>query len=141
MDHLFPIKIVNAAKMIEFGELMARSLKSGDVVALVGNLGAGKTHITQGIARGLGYLEAVTSPTFALVNEYLSAEPELVHFDLYRLNEPEELLDIGWEEYLEREAILVVEWADRFPALMPVGTHCIHIEHVDGGRLLSYDRV
>ncbi len=141
MDDLFPIKIENAQAMIAFGEQIAESLKAGDVVALVGDLGAGKTHITQGIAKKLGYLAEVTSPTFALVNEYVAAKPELIHFDLYRLEQAEELLEIGWEEYLERDAVLVVEWADRFPELMPAGTICIHIEHVEGGRELFYSKI
>ncbi len=141
MDNLFPIKIVNAATMIAFGEQLAGFLRDGDVVALVGDLGAGKTHITQGIAKGLGYDTEVTSPTFALVNEYVSVRSEVIHFDLYRLELPEELLEIGWEEYLEREAVLIVEWADRFPELMPAGTHCLHIERVEGGRELFYSKI
>jgi len=127
--------------MREFGEQLAGYLKAGDVIALVGDLGAGKTHITQGIAKAKGNEGEVTSPTFALVNEYLSGNTEVLHFDLYRMENAEELLQIGWEEYLERDAILVVEWADRFPELMPAGTHCILIEHLEEGRSLNYGKV
>jgi len=141
MRSLFPIQIDTPEAMKEFGRTLGGMLKSGDVVALVGDLGAGKTHITQGISAACGYQGEVTSPTFALVNEYASAMPEILHFDLYRMERAEELLEIGWEDYLERDAIIIVEWADRFPELMPTGTHCIHIQHSEGGRLLSYDSV
>ena len=143
MKHLFPIEILDPVAMKKFGQEIGVHLKPGNVLALVGDLGAGKTHITQGIAEHFGYLEEVTSPTFALVNEYeTGAElPDLIHFDLYRLEQPEDLLEIGWEDYLERDVILIVEWADRFPELMPSGTMCILIEHLEKGRRLSYDIV
>lgn len=140
MNELFPINIPNAEAMKDFGKKIGENLKSGDVLALVGDLGAGKTHITQGIAQYFNYREEVTSPTFALVNEYITERdlPDVIHFDLYRLEKAEDLLEIGWEEYLERDAVLVVEWADRFPELMPNGTKCVLIEHLDVGRSLSY---
>ena len=141
MEGLFPIIINGAEAMREFGKTLKNHLKEGDILALVGDLGAGKTHITQGILAALDYPGEVTSPTFALVNEYTTAVPEVVHFDLYRMEQAEELLEIGWEDYLERDAILIVEWADKFPELMPPGTKCIHIEHQKNGRLLSYDVV
>jgi len=124
--------------MKSFGIKLSKLLKSGEVLALIGDLGAGKTHLTQGVANGLGRKESVTSPTFALVNEYSDCIPELIHFDWYRMEKPEELLAIGWEDYLERDAILVIEWPDRFPEMIPAGSHCIHIEHLESGRRLSY---
>ncbi|MGJ8672260.1 tRNA (adenosine(37)-N6)-threonylcarbamoyltransferase complex ATPase subunit type 1 TsaE [Rubritalea sp.] len=138
MQQYFPVEIDSPEAMKDFGSHISRKLASGDVLALIGDLGAGKTHLTQGIAQALGREEAVTSPTFALVNEYTDCSPELIHFDWYRMETPEELLAIGWEDYLEREAILVIEWPDRFPEMIPTGTHCIHIEHINGGRRLSY---
>ncbi len=143
MKHLFPTEIPDPVAMRNFGIELGRHLKSGDVLALVGDLGAGKTHITQGIAEYFGYLHEVTSPTFALVNEYITEveKSDLIHFDLYRLEKSEDLLEIGWEDYLERDAILIVEWADRFPELMPNGTKCVFIEHLEQGRKLSYDLV
>lgn len=141
MQHLFPKEISTPEDMQDLGAKWAGELKSGDVVALVGDLGAGKTHFTQGLARALGHHGEVTSPTFALVNEYTDCCPVVIHFDWYRLEQAGELLALGWEEYLERDAILVVEWADRFPELVPEGAHCLHIEHAAGGRLVSYDRV
>lgn len=88
-------------------------------VTLDGDLGAGKTHFSQGVARGLGVAEAVTSPTFALVEEHLSGVTPLFHFDLYRLEREAQLEDIGFTEYLERPGLSVIEWADRFPKALP----------------------
>lgn len=133
MNALFPVEIIGAEAMREFGVKMGKHLKSGDVVALIGDLGAGKTHLTQGIALSKGYQGDVTSPTFALVNEYLAGddgELDVFHFDVYRLEKAEEMLDIGWEDYLVREGVIVIEWADKFPELIPAGTWCVGIEHV-----------
>jgi len=133
MNELFPVKIIGAEAMRAFGVQMGNLLKSGDVVALIGDLGAGKTHLTQGIAQSMNYTGEVTSPTFALVNEYLAEEEDqldVFHFDVYRLEEAEEMLQIGWEDYLERDGVIVIEWADKFPELIPEGTWCVGIEHV-----------
>ena len=134
MNELFPAEIVGAEAMRAFGAKIGNLLKSGDIVALIGDLGVGKTHITQGIAQSMGYEGEVTSPTFALVNEYLAETAEyldLFHFDVYRLDEADELLQIGWEDYLEREGVIVIEWADKFPELIPSGTWCVGIEHAE----------
>ena len=109
--------------MKDFGSSLAKQLHSGDILALIGDLGAGKTQLTQGIASALGRTDAVTSPTFTLVNEYTDCTPELIHFDWYRMEQPEELLAIGWEDYLERDAILVIEWPDRFRYRLYQGRH------------------
>ena len=94
------------------GETLARRLKAGDVIAFSGDLGAGKTAFTRGLARGLGVTERVTSPTFTIVNEYLGGRLPLFHFDLYRLGSAEELFDIGWEDYLVRGGVCAVEWSE-----------------------------
>ncbi|MGJ8657323.1 MAG: tRNA (adenosine(37)-N6)-threonylcarbamoyltransferase complex ATPase subunit type 1 TsaE [Akkermansiaceae bacterium] len=133
MNELFPVEIIGAEAMRAFGKKMGKWLKSGDVVALIGDLGAGKTHLTQGIALSKGYKGEVTSPTFALVNEYLGGEDgevDVFHFDVYRLEDAEEMLEIGWEDYLDRDGVVVIEWADKFPELIPVGAWCVGIEHV-----------
>ena len=90
---------------------LAEGLKPGDVLALDGDLGAGKTAFTRGLAAGLGYPGRVQSPTFTIVNEYDGGRLPLFHFDLYRLTSPEELFDIGWEDYLDRGGVCCVEWS------------------------------
>ena len=94
------------------GAALARALKPGTVIAYRGALGAGKTAFTRGLARGLGVKEAVTSPTYTIVNEYLGGRIPLFHFDMYRLGSEDELFDIGWEDYLERGGICAVEWSE-----------------------------
>lgn len=100
------------------GEALAPKLAAGTVLALRGDLGAGKTAFTRGLARGLGYSGAVTSPTFTVVNEYEGGRLPLFHFDLYRLGSADELWDIGWEDYLDRGGVCAVEWSERAEGLM-----------------------
>ena len=87
-------------------------LTPGTVIAYRGPLGAGKTAFTRGLARGLGVREPVTSPTYTIVNEYLTGRLPLFHFDMYRLDSAEELFDIGWEDYLDRGGVCAVEWSE-----------------------------
>lgn len=94
------------------GEKLAQLLRPGDVIAYYGDLGAGKTAFTRGVAAGLGVQERVTSPTYTIVNEYLSGRMPLFHFDMYRLSSSEELFDIGWEDYLARGGVCAVEWSE-----------------------------
>ena len=94
------------------GAALGRILPAGTVLAYTGDLGAGKTAFTRGLARGLGYREPVTSPTYTIVNEYLGGRLPLFHFDMYRLGSAEELWDIGWEDYLDRGGICAVEWSE-----------------------------
>ena len=108
------------------GETLARRLGPGDVVAYRGDLGAGKTAFTRGLARGLGCTGRVTSPTFTVVNEYEGRLP-LFHFDLYRLAGEEELCDVGWEDYLDRGGVCAVEWSERAEAALPRETVWVSI--------------
>ena len=94
------------------GEALALRLQPGDVVAYRGDLGAGKTAFTRGLAKGLGVREPVTSPTYTIVNEYTSGKMPLFHFDMYRLHSADDLFDIGWEDYLERGGVCAVEWSE-----------------------------
>ena len=94
------------------GQRLAERLQPGDVIAYTGDLGAGKTAFTRGLARGLGITERITSPTFTIVNEYQGGRLPLFHFDMYRLGSSEELFDIGWEEYLARGGVCAVEWSE-----------------------------
>ena len=94
------------------GARLARSIPGGAVIAMYGDLGAGKTAFTRGLARGLGAAEPVTSPTYTIVNEYLSGRIPLFHFDMYRLKNSDDLFDIGWDDYLERGGVCAVEWSE-----------------------------
>ena len=133
MEELF---IRNAEEMITFGEGYAKSLKAGDILAIVGDLGAGKTHFTKGVAAGLGYADC-TSPTFTLVNESHGGDYDLYHFDFYRIKKEEELWSLGWDEYLEKGGVVIAEWADLFPEVFPAHTTWMKIQHEKGGRVVK----
>ena len=96
----------------EVGAALSKVLSPGTVIAYRGDLGAGKTAFTRGLARGLGVSDPVTSPTYTIVNEYLGGRMPLFHFDMYRLHSADDLWDIGWEDYLERGGICAVEWSE-----------------------------
>ena len=100
------------------GAALAQKLQPGTVLAFRGDLGAGKTAFTRGLARGLGADDRVTSPTYTIVNEYLSGRLPLFHFDMYRLVSEDDLFDIGWEDYLERGGICAVEWSENVAGAM-----------------------
>ncbi|MBN1351794.1 tRNA (adenosine(37)-N6)-threonylcarbamoyltransferase complex ATPase subunit type 1 TsaE [candidate division KSB1 bacterium] len=104
---------------IEFGHKLADSLKPGDVVALIGELGSGKTCLTRGICQGFDVKEDVTSPTFVLINEYRGRIP-IYHFDFYRLDSSEEVLNLGVDDYFnEKDGLCLIEWADRALSVLP----------------------
>ena len=108
------------------GQALGRVLMPGTVLAYEGDLGAGKTAFTRGLARGLGATEQVTSPTYTIVNEYLSGRMPLFHFDMYRLSSADDLWDIGWEDYLDRNGVCAVEWSENVrDALEGAITVCI----------------
>ena len=96
----------------QVGAALGAVLQPGSILAYEGDLGAGKTAFTRGLARGLGYTEPVTSPTYTIVNEYLSGRMPLFHFDMYRIASSDDLWDIGWEDYLERGGVCAVEWSE-----------------------------
>ena len=100
------------------GAALAKQLQPGTVLAYRGDLGAGKTAFTRGLAKGLGAGEPVTSPTYTIVNEYLSGRIPLFHFDMYRLKSADDLFDIGWEDYLERGGVCAVEWSENVEEAM-----------------------
>jgi len=103
---------------IELGKKIGRSLKPCDIVCIDGDLGSGKTHLTKGIALGLGIDEHITSPTFNIVNEY-EGRIKLYHFDVYRVNDPDEIAAIGFDEYIFSNAVSVIEWSDYIKELIP----------------------
>lgn len=116
----------------DIGSRVAAELHAGDVIALDGDLGAGKTHFTKGLARGLGVELPVTSPTFTLVHEYLGGRLPLFHFDFYRLENEEDIHRIGLEDYLSDAGVLVIEWATRFPHWLPKHTRWFRLSVLDG---------
>ena len=118
---------------VELATRIGAGLKKGDVLALVGELGAGKTRFVQGLAMGLGVPEGVfvRSPSFALINEYRGGSLPLYHFDFYRLTREAELSDLGIEEYMDGDGATVIEWADRFPGSLPDRTRRIEFKIID----------
>ena len=100
------------AETESIGVALGQRLKPGTVIAYRGDLGAGKTAFTRGLARGLGCREIVTSPTYTIVNEYLGGRIPLFHFDMYRLRSSDDLWDIGWDDYLDRGGVCAVEWSE-----------------------------
>lgn len=133
--------ITNSAVETEaLGEHIAASLQGGDILAFRGGLGAGKTAFVRGLARGLGIHDAITSPTYTIVNEYEGRLP-LFHFDLYRLNGIEALEDIGWDDYLIRNGVCCLEWSENVPEIAK-GAIIITIQHgvTDDQRIIHVER-
>ena len=137
----------SAAETIGLGVRIGEALKGGEVIALIGNLGTGKTHLTKGIAHGLG-VEAddlVTSPTYVLVNEYFTRDGamQVYHIDAYRLESAAEFEALGVEEYSRPDSVVLVEWVDRvLAALTPMNPIIIRLSHGGGDvRLLAFDNV
>lgn len=124
------VVVTSEAGMVALGREMAAELEAGQVFGLVGDLGAGKTHLVQGILEGLGAGNPAASPTFSLVHEHDDGTLPVAHFDFYRMKSPQEAIGIGWDEYLESGRILLVEWADRFDGtLMPADTRWLVLRH------------
>ena len=113
---------------IALGERLATQLRHGDVLALFGELGAGKTALVKGIARGLGIAQDVTSPTFTLIHEYSGGRLPLFHIDLYRLDSAEQALTIGVEDYLDPTGVTVVEWAEKIETMLPENATRIRLQ-------------
>lgn len=121
--------IKNELDTKEFGKELAQKLKPGDVVALIGDLGTGKTTLTKSIAEGLGITEMITSPTFTIVQEYTEGRIPLYHFDVYRLCDLEEMYELGYEEYFFGQGVCVVEWADQIMEIIPEDAVIIRITY------------
>ncbi len=123
---------------MDYGQRLAAELRAGDVLALTGDLGAGKTCLVKGIARGLGILQEITSPTFTLINEYVGGRLPLYHVDLYRLDSAEQALQIGLDDYLGRDGVTVIEWAEKVESLLPPTTRRLRIEFIaDNSRRIT----
>jgi tRNA threonylcarbamoyladenosine biosynthesis protein TsaE len=136
---MLTIKTHEPVATFALGRTLGRLLAAGDVVCLTGDLGAGKTLLVQGIAAGLDVNDDVTSPTFTILQVYETGRLPLYHFDLYRLDSPDELEGIGFADYTRGDGVAVIEWADKFPAAMPDEHLLIEIKSGAGdesGRLI-----
>ncbi len=119
------------------GHQAAAHALPGSVIALVGGLGAGKTHWTKGFVAGMGSVADVTSPTFGLLHEYPGGRLHVFHLDFYRLDSASELVALGWDELLDQEGVIIAEWGDKFPELLPPDTQWLHFTvEPDGSRTL-----
>jgi len=125
------VNIKNEKETRAFGLALAKELEPGAIVALVGDLGTGKTTLTRYIAEGLGILEPIQSPTFTIIREHRTGRLPLFHFDVYRLEGPEDLFELGYEDYFYGEGVTIVEWADKVAELMPEETLWIHLNYVE----------
>lgn len=141
---MFETTAASARETLELGRMLGGLLKEGDVIALFGDLGTGKSVFTQGVAQGLGVECCVTSPTFVLINEYQGVLP-LYHFDVYRLDDPDEVLELGYEEYFYGEGVTVIEWAEKIIEYLPNEYLAVTLEKTEpledqGRRLLFHPR-
>ena len=136
-DSPFPIPAIHDSRFTlhelrTWGEQLGRSLKAPALVTLQGDLGTGKTTLVQAICRGVGIREDVTSPTFALVNEYQVDDRTVFHLDLYRLQGPDDLTNLGWDDIVNSDAIVFVEWPDRAGNRLPSDRIRIRLDHIPG---------
>ncbi len=121
----------SAEETIELAAVLAKELKGGDAIGLIGDLGAGKTHFVHGLAKGLGISGYVTSPSFTIINIYTGANIKLNHIDLYRLGDHSELAELGLEEYIYADDVSVIEWAERAPEFLEDMRFVIRIDHIN----------
>ncbi|MGL6185418.1 MAG: tRNA (adenosine(37)-N6)-threonylcarbamoyltransferase complex ATPase subunit type 1 TsaE [Clostridium chrysemydis] len=112
-------EVRNIEETTALGETLGKILKPSDIVCLTGELGTGKTHITKGIAKGLGIDEPITSPTFTIVNEYDTGRLKLYHFDVYRVSDPDEIYAIGFDDYIFSNGVSIIEWANYIEEILP----------------------
>lgn len=123
---IFEVNSIEETKAIGYN--LGKALNSGDIICLTGDLGTGKTHITKGIAEGLEINDPITSPTFTIVNEYHSGRLTLFHFDVYRVNDPDEIYAIGFDDYIFSDGVSIIEWANYIEEILPKDYIHIFIE-------------
>jgi tRNA threonylcarbamoyl adenosine modification protein YjeE len=124
--------VLTRDELVSWGESLGRSLSAPCLIAMEGDLGAGKTTLAQAICRGLGVRGEVTSPTFALVNQYEVRRETVYHLDLYRLSGPADLTNLGWDEIINSGAVVIVEWSDRAGERLPPNAMRISLAHIPG---------
>ncbi len=133
MTHPIATHLATSVEQTEqLAATFAAQLQAGDVITLSGDLGAGKTAFARGVLHGLGYAGRVTSPTFAIANEYQTPTHSVAHFDLYRLLDEESLYEIGFEDYLDGQRILLIEWSQIAQALLPPQTYHVTLTYGEG---------
>lgn len=115
----------------EIGISIGKSLKPCDIIALTGDLGAGKTAFSRGVCKGIGFNGRVTSPTFAIVNEYYCQDIVIYHFDMYRITNGDDLYEIGFDDYLKSNGILIIEWSENITEFLPDNIIKINIQNID----------
>lgn len=139
---MLEIIVHSVEETMSLGKKIGERAKSGDIICLMGDLGTGKTHITKGIAEGLGISDHITSPTFNIVNEY-DGRLKLYHFDVYRVNDPDEIAAIGFDEYIFGDGVSIIEWANYIEDLIPEESLKITIEKLpdqgENSRKISFD--
>jgi len=127
---------------INFGIDLAKRLKDKDIVALYGELGSGKTQIVKGICKSFGVTQTVNSPTFIIVNEYTGDSGiNIYHFDLYRIKSEDEVINIGFNDYMNNRGIILIEWAEHAERLLPAGTVKLHLAHTSQSETYRYIRL
>jgi len=128
----FSIITKSPEETINFGKDLAKKIKDTDIIALYGDLGSGKTQIVKGICASLGVVDTVNSPTFIIVNEYTAqSKLNIFHFDFYRMKSEDEILNIGFDDYLQNRGIIIIEWPELAERLLPKETIKIHIAHTN----------
>ncbi|MCY4150553.1 MAG: tRNA (adenosine(37)-N6)-threonylcarbamoyltransferase complex ATPase subunit type 1 TsaE [Gammaproteobacteria bacterium] len=132
-------RIDDESSMLAFGEALSGKIEPGEVVYLIGELGAGKTTLARGILSGLGYQENVVSPTYTLIEPYAASDHDIYHLDLYRLNSEDEIENLGLRDLLDGNAVCLIEWPDKFTTSLPSPSLTIHIEVFSQGRSISLD--
>lgn len=134
--------VTNVEQTYKIGEQLGSLVNSGDIICLIGDLGTGKTHLSKGIAKGLNVEDHITSPTFTIVNEY-TGRLKLYHFDVYRVNDPDEIAAIGFDEYIFGDGVSIIEWANYIEELIPPDNLTINIEKLpqlsDNYRKISFN--
>jgi len=134
LGELLPLETASVEETMRLGERLAERLRPGDIVALYGDLGAGKTHLVKGIARALGVDDAaVSSPTFTIVHEYAGKYP-IYHIDAYRVDDPDEFYELGYEDYFYGEGLCLIEWPSRIESLLPDDALRLRLTHQGGDR-------
>lgn len=128
--HIYTVQTHSAQETVDFGRVFASQLKPNDLITLYGDLAAGKTTFTKGVCEALNADQPATSPTFTLINEYDGDMP-IFHFDCYRIKHPDEIIMLGFEEYLEKDGVVLIEWPEQIAEHIPDDSIELHLNYID----------